>query len=51
MVCARNDCGRLDTRDAILLEDVDTMLELTGARIPVPLAAVYGELGFAGSDS
>lgn len=45
MVYTRNDNGRLDIRDAILLEDVDATLELAGAGISIPLVAIYG-LGF-----
>lgn len=45
----RNDAGRLDVRDAILLEDVDAILELPRVGVSLPLAAVYGGLGMAGT--
>ncbi len=47
MVYTRNDNGRLDIRDAILLEDVDATLELSGVGISIPLGAIYGGLSFA----
>lgn len=51
MVYTRNDNGRLDIRDAILLEDVDATLELGGAGISIPLAAIYAGPGFDRSAS
>jgi len=47
MVYVRNGAGRLDIRDAILLEDVDAVPELPGIGIAVPLAAIYDGLDFA----
>lgn len=49
MVYTRNENGRLDIRDATLLEAVNTTLELPGAGISIPLAAIYDGLGFAPS--
>ena len=49
MAYTRNDAGRLDVRDAILLEDVDAILELPRVGVSLPLAAVYGGLGMAGT--
>jgi Uma2 family endonuclease len=42
MVYTRNDNGRLDIRDAILLENLDATLELSGVGISIPLGAIYG---------
>jgi len=49
MVYMRNDNGRLDIRDAILLEDLDTTLALSGIGISIPVATIYGGLDFVGS--
>ena len=44
MVYVRNDNGRLDIRDAVLLEDADATLELPGIGISMPLSAIYDGL-------
>ena len=49
MVYTRNDSGRLDIRDAILLEDRSAMLDLSGAGITIPLAEIYSGADFVGS--
>jgi Uma2 family endonuclease len=49
MVYARNDLGRLDIRDAILLEDVGAILTLPKVNLSVPLSAIYGEAGSEGA--
>jgi hypothetical protein len=49
MVCARNDNGRLDIRDAILLEDIDATGVLASVGIAMPLTSIYAGLGSAES--
>ena len=44
MVYVRNDNGRLDIRDAVLLEDADATLELPGIGISMPLSVIYDGL-------
>jgi hypothetical protein len=44
MVYVRNDNGRLDIRDAVLLEDADATLELPGIGISMPLSAIHDGL-------
>lgn len=51
MAYARNAAGRLDIRDAILLEDVDRILELPGVGISIPLATIYHGLDFGAPPS
>lgn len=46
MMYSRNDNGRLDVRDAILLEELGATLGLPAAGIEVPLAEIYAGLGF-----
>ena len=46
MMYSRNDGGRLDIRDAMLLEDVGAKLPLPAAGIEIPLAEIYAGLGF-----
>lgn len=51
MIYTRNDSGRLDIRDAVLLEDHDAVLQLSGVGISIPLAEIYRGLGGADSAS
>ena len=44
MVYVRNDNGRLDIRDAILLEDPNATLELPAVGISMPLSVIYDGL-------
>jgi Uma2 family endonuclease len=47
MVYTRNAAGRLDIRDAILLEALGDTLSLPAVGIDIPLVALYRGLGFA----
>jgi hypothetical protein len=42
MLYTRNDNGRLDIRDAILLEDAGASLSLPALGLSIPLEAIYG---------
>jgi hypothetical protein len=44
MVYMRNDSGRLDIRDAVLLENPEATLELPGVGISMPLSIIYDGL-------
>ena len=51
MVYIRNASGRLDIRDAVLLEEHEAILELSDVGIAIPLAGIYSGLDFAVSAS
>ncbi len=46
MVYVRNDNGRLDIRDAVLLEDPEATLDLPSIGISIPLSVIYHGVEF-----